>query len=101
MILFGEIGCFLRGKVQLHGREDVTKVVTKLLCKRKGFPGGSRVENLPANGGDAGDPGSIPGSEDPLEEKMAIHSSLLASETPWTEKPGGLRSMSSRRVRYD
>ena len=51
MILFGEIGCFLRGKVQLHGREDVTKVVTKLLCKRKGFPGGSSVKNPLANAG--------------------------------------------------
>ena len=30
-----------------------------------GFPAGSVVENLPANAGDAGDPGSIPGSERP------------------------------------
>ena len=31
--------------------------------------------------------------EDPLEEKMAIHSSILALEIPWTEEPGGLQSM--------
>ena len=30
--------------------------------------------------------------EDPLEEEMATHSSLLAWEIPWTEEPGGLRS---------
>ena len=33
------------------------------------------------------------GLEDPLEEKMATHSSLLAWEIPWTEEPGRLQSM--------
>ena len=33
------------------------------------------------------------GQEDPLEEGMAIHSSILAWEIPWTEEPGGLESM--------
>ena len=33
------------------------------------------------------------GGEDPLEEEMAIHSSVLAWEMPWTEDPGGLWSM--------
>ena len=32
------------------------------------------------------------GQEDPLEKDMATHSSLLAWEIPWTEKPGGLYS---------
>ena len=31
------------------------------------------------------------GQEDPLEEEMAIHSSILAWRVPWTEEPGGLR----------
>ena len=31
--------------------------------------------------------------EDPLEEGMAIHSSILAWKIPWTEEPGGLQSM--------
>ena len=31
--------------------------------------------------------------EDPLEEEMATHSSILAWKIPWTEKPGGLQSM--------
>ena len=30
------------------------------------------------------------GQEDPLEEKMATHSSILSWEIPWTEEPGGL-----------
>ena len=30
------------------------------------------------------------GQEDPLEEEMATHSSILAWEIPWTEKPSGL-----------
>ena len=33
------------------------------------------------------------GQEDPLEKEMATHSSILASEIPWTEEPGGLQSM--------
>ena len=40
----------------------------------------------------AGDPGSILGREDPLEEGLAAHSSVLAWRVPWTEEPGELRS---------
>ena len=36
--------------------------------------------------------------DDPLEEGMAIHSSILAWRIPWTEEPGGLQSMGSQRV---
>ena len=32
--------------------------------------------------------------EDPLEEEMGTHSSILAWEIPWTEEPGMLQSMS-------
>ena len=35
------------------------------------------------------------GRDDPLEEEMATHSNILAKKIPWTEKPGGLRSMGS------
>ena len=38
------------------------------------------------------------GWEDPLEKGMATHSSVLAWRIPWTEKPGGLKSMGSQRV---
>ena len=33
------------------------------------------------------------GLDDPLEEHMATHSSILAWRIPWTEEPGGLRSI--------
>ena len=39
--------------------------------------------------------------DDPLEKGMATHSSVLAWRTPWTEEPGGLQSMGSRRVRHN
>ena len=42
-----------------------------------------------------------PGWEDPLEEEMATHSSVLSWEIPWTEEPGGLQSMGSQRTRHD
>ena len=41
------------------------------------------------------------GWEDPLEEEMAIHSSILAWKIPWTEETGGLQSMGSQRVGHD
>ena len=41
------------------------------------------------------------GREDPLEEGMATHSSILAWRIPQTEEPGGLQSMGSQRVRHD
>ena len=37
------------------------------------------------------------GWEDPLEEEMATHSSILVWEIPWTEEPGGLQSMGGPR----
>ena len=40
------------------------------------------------------------GWEDPLEKEMAIYSSILVWEIPWTEKPGGPQSKGSQRVRH-
>ena len=39
--------------------------------------------------------------EDPLEEGMASHSSIIASRIPWKEKPGELQSIGSQRVGHD
>ena len=67
----------------------------------------SVVKNLPANPGDSGNEGSIPGrgvvvgGRDPLEEEMATHPSILTWKIPWTEEPGRLQSMGSQRVRYE
>ena len=41
------------------------------------------------------------GWEDPLENGMALHFSILALRIPWTEEPGGLLSMGSQRVGHD
>ena len=41
------------------------------------------------------------GEEDPLEEGMATHSSILAWKIPWTEDPGRPQSMGSPRVGHD
>ena len=58
------------------------------------LPGGTVVKNLLANAGSLG-------QEDPLEKKMATHSSILAWKIPGTEEPGGPQSMGSKRVRHD
>ena len=39
------------------------------------------------------------GQEDPLEKEMATYSSILAWRIPWTEEPGGLQSMRSKKSR--
>ena len=69
---------------------------TYVLLER--FAGGAVVKNLPANPGDTD---SILGQENPLEEEMATHSSILAWEIPWTEDPGGaILFMGLHRVGY-
>ena len=47
--------------------------------------------NLPANAGDVKDEDLIMGWEDPMEEGMALHSSILAWRIPWREEPSGLQ----------
>ena len=41
------------------------------------------------------------GWEDPLEEEMATHSSILAWEIPWTEEPGRVQSVGLQRAEHD
>ena len=76
----------------------ISKLKFSILKGRQGFPGGSEVKNQPANGGDVG---LIPGSERSPREGMAVLSSILAWEIPWTEEPGRLQSMGSQRVGHD
>ena len=59
------------------------------------------IKNLPTNAGDVREMGSILSQEDPLEESMAIHSSILAWRVPWTEEPGRLQSIGSQRVGHN
>ena len=71
----------------------------------RGWAGASQVglmvRNLPANAGDIRMQAWSLGWEDPLEEGMATHSSILAWRVPWTEEPGWLQPMGSQRVRHD
>ena len=56
------------------------------------------VKNVPA----VQDTGvQLLGWKDPLEEKMATHSNILAWRIPRTEEPGSLQFIGSQRVRHD
>ena len=59
-----------------------------------GFPGGLDGKESACGAGNLG-------WEDPLDEAMATHSSLLGWRIPWTEEPGGLQSIELQRVRHD
>ena len=63
--------------------------------KKVGFPGGSVSKESVCR---AGNLGSIIGLGRSLEKGMATHFSILAWRIPWTEEPGGLQSMGSKRV---
>ena len=64
----------------------------------RGFPGGSDVKRLPAM---QETPVRFLGQEDPLEKAMAIHSSILAWEIPWTEALGRLQFMGLQTAGHD
>ena len=64
---------------------------------RKGFPGGSVVKCPPAMQKLQETEVQSLGGEDPLEEGMASHSSILAWRIPWTEDPGGQQFMWSQK----
>ena len=65
-----------------------------------GFPAGSAVKNPPAVLESQKMQVRSLRQEDPLEEGMATHSSILGGKIPWTEEPGGLQSM-GHKVRHD
>ena len=67
---------------RLRGSRQVAQMVRHLSTTRE-----TQVQSL--------------GWEDPLEKEMAIHSSTIAWKIPWTEEPGRLQSMGSKRVGHD
>ena len=69
-------------------------ISSKYIANRLGFPGASDGKESPCNAG-------VLGWEDPLEEGMATHSSVLAQRIPWTAEPGGLQSMDAQRVGHN
>ena len=71
-------------------------LIIQLYIVCMGFSDGAGVKNLAINAS-----GRYLGWEDPLEEEMATHSSILGWRIPWTEEPGGLQSMRSQRVGHN
>ena len=65
------------------------------------YPDGSEVKNLPAMQDMQETWIGCLDQEDPLEEEMATHSSILFWEIPGTEEPGRLQTMGSQRVRQN
>ena len=76
----------------------MTAAFDKYLSSIKGFLVAQMVKNLLAV-----QETQVPslGWEDPLEEGVATHSSILAWRIPWTEEPGRLQSMQLQRVGQD
>ena len=66
-----------------------------------GFPGGLAVKNPPAMQETQKTQIRSLGWEDPPEEDVATHSSILAQRVPWTDEPGGLQSIGLQRVGSD
>ena len=64
-----------------------------------GFPGGTGGKEPACQGKSWSHGLDSLGQEDPLEEGMATHSTILVWRIPWTEEPRGLQSMESQRVR--
>ena len=65
------------------------------------FPGGAVVKSLPAMQQIQETLVRSLGWEDPLEESMATHCSILSWKTPWTEEPDVLQSMGSQKGGQD
>ena len=67
------------------------------------FTGDTSHKELHTNAGDVRDACSIPAGrgEEPLEEGMAIRSSIFAWRTQWTEGPGRLQAMGLQRVGHN
>ena len=72
-----------------------------MLIFSQDFSNGSAIKNPPAvqETKESWVPSLV--REDPLEEKMATHSSILAWKILWTEEPGGLQSIELQRVGHN
>ena len=70
----------------------------KAPCHGDGFPGGSGSKGSTCN---AGGPGSTPELGRSPGDGNGFPLRILAWRIPWTEKPGGLQSMGSQRVRHN
>ena len=74
-------------RLRHKGGDLKVRLICVLVRTGRGFPGGSVVKNLPAV---QETQVQFLGWEDPLEEEMGTHSSILVWRIPRTEEPGGL-----------
>ena len=77
--------------IQLCWARHAGSLISVVICK--GLPRGSAVKNLPAVQDVQETRVRSLGREDPLEEGMATHPTILLWRVPWTEEPGGLQSI--------
>ena len=66
-----------------------------------GLPRWLSGKEFACSAGNARDASSLPGSEDPLEKEIAVHSSILTWRILWAEDSSGLQPMGCQRVRHD
>ena len=83
----------LRNRTRVYPALKADALTSEPICTRAYLVAQS-VKESPCNAGGLG-------WEDPLEEGLATHSSILAWRIPWTEEPDGLQSMESQRVGHD
>ena len=99
LVFFFLLACIcLYNSVLIYFKSNSSSPNWRGICAKTGFPWRLHSKESACN---AGDPGSNPEWEDPLEEEMAIHSSILAWEVWWTEEPSGPQNVGSQRVRRD
>ena len=72
-----------------------------MILQPEGLPGSSAVKNLPEIQETQEMQVWSLGWEDPLEEEISSHSSMLAWKISWTNEPGWLQSMGSQRAGHD
>ena len=87
--------------ISVDGDTHVLDLELCLTLPSPDLSGGSAINNLPAMQELQEMQVWSLGLANPLEEGMAIHSSILAWRIPWTEESGGLQFMKSQRVKHD
>ena len=87
-----------RISLQISGKRSACGNFDSDYVESKSFPSGSAVKNLPAM---QETHVHSPVGEDPLEEEMATHSSVLAWRIPWTEESCRLQSIRVAKNEHD
>ena len=87
------------GRLTREGNVLTIRLIRIVVQKKRASQAVLVVKNWPANAGDIRDVSLIQGLEDPLAEDMTAHLSILAWRISWTEEPGGLHFMGSKKTR--